>query len=204
MTLQYQFRPIDAWPTTRTVNRKKSPFQASWGKTLGMLENELGHLQASGVVIQAYVDASKIRNDGMLYASAKPSQPGVILSFNSKHGPLLYPCDTFDDWQANVRAIALSLEALRKVDRYGVTKRAEQYKGFEKLEGPSPADQMNHAAKVLCNAAGYAAVKPEHLNGDFLEQVYRKAATATHPDHGGTDEKFKAVESAYRILAGTK
>jgi hypothetical protein len=38
-----------------------------------------------------------------------------------------------DDWQHNVRAIALGLEALRKVDRYGITRRGEQYAGWKAL-----------------------------------------------------------------------
>src|SRR5579863_10251967 len=57
----------------------------------------------------------------MLYAGAKLRTQGIILTFNSKHGPLSYPCDKYSNWQANLRAIALSLEALRAVDRYGVT-----------------------------------------------------------------------------------
>ena len=48
-----------------------------------------------------------------------------------------YPCDKYSNWQANLRAIALSLEALRAEDRYGVTRRAEQYKGWAKLLPPN-------------------------------------------------------------------
>lgn len=49
---------------------------------------------------------------------------------------LSYPCDSCDNWQHNVRSIALALQALRAVDRYGVTRRAEQYRGWGKLPAP--------------------------------------------------------------------
>src|SRR6202042_3181423 len=42
-------------------------------------------------------------------AGATPSHPGVVISFEAfidgKHVPLKYPCDTFTDWQDNVRAM---------------------------------------------------------------------------------------------------
>ena len=53
-----------------------------------------------------------------------------MVAFESKHGPLKYATDVFDHWHANLRAIALGLEALRKVERYGITQRGEQYTGF--------------------------------------------------------------------------
>jgi hypothetical protein len=43
---------------------------------------------------------------------------------------LIYATDACELWQHNVRSIALGLEALRAVDRYGITRRGEQYAGF--------------------------------------------------------------------------
>jgi hypothetical protein len=49
-----------------------------------------------------------------------------------------FAVDKFATWQDNLRAIALGLEALRKVDRYGITKNSEQYTGWKQLEaGPA-------------------------------------------------------------------
>jgi len=44
------------------------------------------------------------------------------------HRLLRNVCD--EDWRHNVRSIALGLEALRAVDRYGISRRGEQYAGF--------------------------------------------------------------------------
>lgn len=43
---------------------------------------------------------------------------------------LVYATDACEDWRHNVRSIALGLEALRAVDRYGITRKGEQYAGF--------------------------------------------------------------------------
>lgn len=43
---------------------------------------------------------------------------------------LVYATDVCDLWQHNVRSVALGLEALRAVDRYGISRRGEQYAGF--------------------------------------------------------------------------
>jgi hypothetical protein len=43
---------------------------------------------------------------------------------------LVYATDACEDWRHNIRSIALGLEALRAVDRYGISRRGQQYAGF--------------------------------------------------------------------------
>lgn len=197
--MQYQFRPIDQWPGEFTRGRKTSPFKAAWTNTLYLLETELRMLGATNIVIQAAVGEGEIKRDGMLYERARPNHPGIILSFDSKHGPLAYPCDRYSDWQANVRAIALALEALRAVDRYGVTRRAEQYKGWAKLPGQVMVVPMTpqQAAGVLVSKAATGETKVSRQN---LDSLYRAACTKTHPDAGGNAEDFKRVQEAKEVL----
>ena len=71
-------------------------------------------------------------------ANASPKSPAVVIAFESKHGPLQYATDAFTHWQANVRAVALGLEALRRVERYGITKHGEQYTGWKQLGSGTP------------------------------------------------------------------
>lgn len=213
--LQYQFRPIDVWPGTKTSRPVSSRFKAGWTATLDLLERELKHLAARDIVIQAFVHLSQVRNDGMLRADAKPFQHGVILAFQSKHGPLKYPCDSYDYWQDNVRAIALALEALRTVDRYGVTKRAEQYRGWTALpppEGvisaPGPVATMtkDEAIRFLAEICEYNAERIAAAilrNPGDADVFVRQAAAKTHPDRGGDPEKFKKVMRAKAVLEGS-
>lgn len=163
-------------------------------------------LGAKNIVLQLPGDGTTtIRNDGWIRANARPAAPGVILTFDSKHGPLSYPCDMFTDWQANVRAVALALEALRKVDRYGVTKRGEQYTGWKQLPsagGSTTTMTAEVAADVLADAAGWAATPPTLLTkADVVTVAYREAAKRTHPDKdGGSVEAFQRVHLAKQVL----
>lgn len=43
---------------------------------------------------------------------------------------LVYATDVCEHWQHNVRSIALGLDRLRAVERFGISRRGEQYAGF--------------------------------------------------------------------------
>lgn len=213
VSLDWRVVPIQRWPTEPTRNRQRHPFGRSstssidWGGTTDLLDRELRMLGAKRIVLQLQVTDEDIRNDGWIRASARPSSPGVILTFDSKHGPLSYPCDQFTDWQANVRAIALALEALRKVDRYGVTKRGEQYTGWKQLPpagGSTPTMTAEVAAGVMETAAqngGLLTVADAILRdlGAYVRAL-RPAAKGTHPDSGGSVADFQLFQEAKRVL----
>jgi hypothetical protein len=126
--VNFLYEPLVTWPGKLTTNRRRAPFRASYGKTLDLLERELAHLGAKTVILQVALQRADIRLDGRPRSGAKAAHPGVVMTFQSKHGPLSYPCDRFDAWEDNIRAIALSLEHLRAVDRYGVTGNGQQYR----------------------------------------------------------------------------
>lgn len=177
MNIKITFRPITLWPGTLTRNRSESSFRSTYSATLDLLDRELWHLGARELVIQLALQESDIRRDGLPRADSRPAHPGVILAFRSKHGPLQYATDEFSDWQSNLRAVALGLEALRKVDRYGVSKRGEQYAGWKAL--PAPTSSADRGRRLI-----------EQHGGE------KQALRATHPDHGGNPEDFHAVQAA--------
>jgi hypothetical protein len=107
-----RFRPIQQWPGETTRSRRQAQFSAKWASTLTLLGRELEHLGRKNVVVQVALTERDIRNDGFPRANARPDHPGVIVSLDSKYGPLSYPCDTFTTWQDNLRGIALALESL--------------------------------------------------------------------------------------------
>lgn len=201
------FRPLTEWPASleRTKSPKRSRFDTSWGTTLSQLRDELRHLSARDVVIQIDLDERQIRLDGYPRADARPRSPGVIISFESKHGPQSYPCDTFADWQDNVRAIALTLHNLRAIDRYGVSKRGEQYKGWGALPpagGTSTTMTATAAADFLARAEDRGADPDDYLwNSEGMLHAYRNAAKRLHPDApGGSHEAFTTLSIAKRVL----
>jgi hypothetical protein len=198
--MQYKFRPIDKWDREKTKHPKSSAFKVSYGQTLNLLESELDKLNAKNIVIQVDLPESKIRNDGLPYSTANPVFQGVILAFDSKFGPLKYFTDTFNKWQNNLRAIALGLEALRKVDRYGITKRGEQYTGWKQL--PAAGESFfseSTAANFISTHSGYSVSEITNDKG-LLRKAYYKAALKLHPDKGGTQALFDTLNKAKKIL----
>jgi hypothetical protein len=91
------FRPIERWPGRLTPwsERRTYQFKAGWPSTIELLERELRMLDARNVVLQLDLPERKIRRDGLPYADARPGHPGVILSFESRHGPLSFANDTW-------------------------------------------------------------------------------------------------------------
>lgn len=210
--MNVRFRPIDQWPGARRETHLPSPFStkvrkhwssgqeymatssgAKMDKTLALIESELTHLGASEVVIQVDLQENQIRLDGWPKATAKPAYPGVILSFESRrHGWLSYPCDRFDGWVDNLYAIGLALEALRKVDRYGVAGSGQQYSGWRKIGAVSTPS----AELVLATECGETA---DWVRKD-ARRAYLLARKRAHPDAGGTADRFHAVQQAGRAL----
>lgn len=195
-----RFVPIVSWPGTPTRNRTKAKFNTPWGKTLALLKRELSHLTAKNILIQIDMAEDQIRLDGYPRAAAVARGPGVILTFDSRFGALSYPCDTFTAWEDNLRAIALALEALRTVDRYGVTKRGEQYTGWKKLgSGIQPAMTVVQAADYVGAAVGWRA-NAITADREIFRNAYRAAAARLHPDAGGSTDEFQRLQEAKRVL----
>jgi hypothetical protein len=201
--MRYTVRPISD-RTAFEGKRQPSPFASSWSSTEELLIREVRALRGRDLVIELDLRESEIRLDGRPYARAQARTPAVRVAFDSMHGPLTYATDRFPTWQDNVRAIALGLEALRKVDRYGITKRGEQYAGWKALPAgrAMPASHMttDDARELL---ARYAGVPPEQLNLDpgTLAYAWRCARRDAHPDrHGGDRTLWDQVEQAARVL----
>lgn len=155
------------------------------------------------VVLQVDVRAGDIRRDGMLRANARVDFPGVRVSFDSNHGPLTYATDRYDDWQDNIRGIALSLEALRAVNRYGVSRRGEQYQGWAALPAGSPAGQMSadDAARLLAGYAEDVTADQVLSDPDARARAYKQAARRFHPDAANGDaEVFGRLAGARDLL----
>ncbi|WP_447643191.1 hypothetical protein [Nocardioides zeae] len=220
--MKYTVRPISD-RTAFTGQHEPTPFRASWRDTLELLGYELDLLSARDVVLEVDVTEGDVRLDGMLRANARVGHPGVRIAFESSVGPLVYATDRYEarwseqaSWQQNVRAIALGLEALRKVDRYGITKRGEQYTGFKALGAgrAMPASHMtaDDAAALLERVAigneGQSremAVARILASSEVARDTWRHARAMAHPDRRGGDRTvWDQVEQAAVVLGVTR
>jgi hypothetical protein len=190
-------QPLTKWPEKNTEERKKAPFKATCTNTLQLLTFEIEKLSARKATLQTNL--------------------GVVLTFEkfdgwdeelkqSQYSELRMPCDTFSYWKDNVRAVALVLEALRKIDRYGV-RTGSQYAGFKALPAADVEMTPELAADFIARSAGMGNVPGitssiiQNTAG-FGGMVYKAAAKVVHPDKGGATEEFKRIEKAQRANQG--
>lgn len=210
--VRFQLEPLAGWDKPKTEMRKGShTFKAAWDDTLSLLKAEVDMLGSLLAVVQIDVQRGDIRRDGMLKVGAKVGFPGVKVSFESNHGSLTYATDVYEKqygwampgWQANVRAIALGLQALRAVDRYGITRSGEQYRGFTALsDKPAGHDELTVADAVLVfgDALGRSFTLADLSTKDAIGIHFRAAARGHHPDAGGSDQVFQLITKARDVL----
>lgn len=219
MTINITIKPISKWIGGETKNPGKSLFKKNYTDTKRILEFELGKLGAiaSSVRLEMFIKPEDLRRDGeLLRAHAKPYKPGVVLSFsiitrrmrNPQTGEirnetktLSYPCDTYNDWQDNIRAIASSLEKLRSVARYGVFKYEDM---ISRLALPSAEGKVSDRGAALIFLSEFINKSAHEIEASevLIKQAYRAAALKLHPDKNGgkTTDDFIKLQDAKRIL----
>lgn len=199
-------QPLVAWPWPETASGERQwagRFKAVWSQTVNELERELGMLGVTQAVLEVDVQTrSAIRKDGWIYEDAKVRTPRVILRFALEgQGALVYKCDQYSDWKANVRAIRLGLEALRAVDRYGITTRREQFAGFKELPSTTgPTMTTTRAAEVIAGSSNKAAIDKVLSDHATASGAAKVAVRKAHPDTGGSADQFHIVQTARKVL----
>jgi hypothetical protein len=178
------------WPTgrPRTKHPEPSRFQVdSLDKARRNLHLELRRLGAEHVVISTN---RPTRNDGEFRAGSKePDDAGVAVYFTLHGRPLCFACDRWQWMLDNLHAIALTIAALRGIDRWGVGEALDRaFAGFQAL--PAPAVQRAWH-QVL-------GVSPE-AGADAIRAARTRLAQRYHPDKGGPEashERMAEVNAA--------
>lgn len=207
-----------------TTQRKPNPFKASYDQTLKDLREELGHLEPTDAWLQLCLGRGEadLRKDGQLMARADVRSPGVSLTVvTPEHGTLVYTVDAFHvtwgstpSWQVNLRAIALGLSDLRRLDRYGFASRGQQYAGFRELGAGTAVHGATQSradvARYLAIMAGLdvdgddaAAIFELQHNAEYVVLIYREASKRNHPDLGGSTAQQGYINTARDHLLDT-
>jgi hypothetical protein len=215
--MDYTFRPIQQWPGAFTTERRRSQFKAIYTQTLKGLEKESLAINARNIAIQLALRDADLRRDGLPRAGSRPAHPGVILSFEkwTPNGQVTaasarlgvfrafsMPCDTYLSWEENLRAITLSLKALRDIDRFGVTQSGEQYTGWAQLPAGNIPDAREEAARLVSDTSGIV-ITAFNTDADALEQARRIGLRRLHPDQGGDGDAFGRFQAAVALLKST-
>lgn len=180
----------DGWP--RAERRKASPYKVSTDVAMDDLLAELRRMGARAVIVSSNVP---VRRDGTMYrgdhSDVAMDDPGVAVYWDDRQGnPRVIACDVWRTPRENVRAIGLTVEGLRAIERSGASHLLERaYQGFARL--PAAADCW----EVLGLKRG---ATPELINNR-----YRELARLHHPDRGGSSEHMAHINAAYREAIGT-
>lgn len=191
------------------VGRKRIPLE----QTLDDLDRELWAIGADDVVVQVDVaNREEFRRnlrvaDGQIRADVRTKSPAVVLSFRRDRTPTVFATDHFTNWADNLRAIALGLEALRKLERYHIARAGDQYRGWQALPATTTTALSTEqaaavVAKRMADVNGGPDASARRILGerDYARDAIRSAANRTHPDRGGLSDDFKLVQEAKRVL----
>jgi hypothetical protein len=181
------------WPQgyRRTPFRKSAKFKCTFAQARDGIIHELKLLRAGRVVISTNVP---LRQDGMPYAGlANPKDPGAAVYFYYQNRQLVLACDRWANVTDNLRAIEKAVEAMRGLDRWGVSDMLDRaFTGFTAL--PPPPEQTSK--KYWWQVLEVTSDVPLHI----IEDRYRQLAKSFHPDasHGGNPEKMTELNQAIR------
>lgn len=147
------------------------------------LEGQLDRLGAADPTLSTNV---RLRMDGRPYSNEEPTDAGVAVYFRFKGRATVLACDRYTRVADNIAAIAAHVDALRRIERYGVGTIEQALAGYRSL----PADTAAEWRQVF----GFSA--SERVTAEDLQVKFKACASIAHPDKGGTDEGMAHLNRA--------
>lgn len=140
-----------------------------------------------------------VRGDGLPYANAPKmtSDPGIAIYWVDRRGrERVIACDRWRTPGQNLRAIDMSIIAIRGLDRWGATEMVERaFAGFAALpagDGTEYGEALPPCVRPWREILGVDVPPYTELDGEDLMVVakarYRKLIQDAHPDRGGDAE----------------
>jgi hypothetical protein len=162
-------RSWSRFSTNRTSNRRLTIALATT-----RLQHELDRLGAQAPTLSTNV---ALRLDGRPRSEGgpEPSDPGVAVYFSFRGRATVLACDRYGDVAGNIAAIAAHIDALRRIERYGVGTIEQALAGYKALPADSAADWRVVFGKVTSTGTTLQQLQQ-------VEQEYRRLAQQYHPD----------------------
>ena len=134
------------------------------------------------------------KKDGRMFADMANSElddSGVAVYFIFKNKQMALACDKWKTPAENIRALGLTINALRGLDRWGSSQIIERaFTGFQALP------EQSSAVDDIWSILGLAS-KPETIR--HLKAAYNERLMIVHPDKpGGSVAAFHALQAAYK------
>jgi hypothetical protein len=165
----------NGWPKTEVLRRENSRFDTSLSVALTNLKKQVELLGGSKLVLSSNYT---LGNDN-------PKDCGVVAYFTMEASEIAVPCDRWRRIQDNVHAIALTIEAMRGMERWGAKHMIKaMFSGFKQL----PSSERPWWEVLGCDYESSPI---------FIKERYRVLSMAHHPDRGGTQEAMALINLAY-------
>lgn len=164
--------------------------EISLAAALDRLEAELGRL---GVPDYNTIISTNLRLGARgfpLSGQPQPDDRGVAVYFKMNKKDRVLACDRYTTVAGNVAAIAAHIDALRRIDRYGVGSLDQAFAGYDALPPPGATNRPPWR-KVLGIAEGVL------LTEGIVQHFYKLKAREFHPDTpGGSHEAMAQINAA--------
>lgn len=177
-----------AQPRIPWSRRGDAAFKVDFARSRDELLHSLELLGGRNIILSSNVP---LRRDGLPLASMpEPVDPGVAVYFDRRIGevprPFVIACDSYTKVRWNLRAVGVTVEALRSIQRHGASAMLEQaFTGFAALP---PAGVEPPWWEVL----GVS----ESADEEAIRAAYRELARIHHPDAGGSLDTMTLINRA--------
>jgi hypothetical protein len=183
----------EGWTRTSSYQRERSRYEVNFVKARDEVLRQVKLMRGQDVVVSTNIP---LRRDGLPLANiAEPQDPGVAVYWNeikytsgrSVRTTRVLACDKWQKVRDNLRAVGLTLDALRAIERAGASQVLERaFTGLTAL----PADAGKRPwRKVL-------GINTDHVSWDVVEAAYKLLALQRHPDRGGTHDAMQELNRA--------
>lgn len=185
------------WPEGRSRtparDRKRGNFQRGLSTALDALYDELRQLKAVNVVVTSDLPT---RLDGRPRADGgRVSDPGIAVWFVLDSRERSWCCDRWLTVEANVNAIALSIAAIRGLERWGGANVVERaFAGFAAL--PPGTVTPRSWREVLGSADSWGSTTSSADLLALVKSRHRALIRTAHPDAGGSHEAAAEINAA--------
>ncbi len=197
MTEAYPLAWPPGWPRTSAYDRQRhGSMDDRFGRAVQGIIKEIDMLGGTDAIISSNVE---LRQDGLPYANRRhPDDPGIAVYFNLDGNSQCIPCDKWLNIGQNLRAIEMTINALRGLERWGAKEMVSAaFRGFKALpEGGHPADPEPTWWEVLG--------VPRHAAHTEVLTAYRRKIRVSHPDQGGSLEDFYRIRTAWEAYQDSR
>lgn len=174
------------WPPSkpRAARREADPWKARMATAQAKIESEMRLVGARGWVVSMAPAYFKGARD-----------PAVALWFNARpKGPNLpaelrvLACDKYAKADGNLHAIALTLDRLRALERYGAYTVEQAMEGARAALPPPAGAESPHWSETLAVGRDWPLAA--------IEAIWKSKAEKAHPDRGGSADEMAALNAA--------